>query len=265
MPCHGSDFQTTLLTELPLKPSVRGPAVSFFTQSISFSCPLHRFCVYIEGRCRVAHCGPRVPEANPHFHFLFRSDRVMGGVIEMKPPQSNEGCPVSGRSHTAFAPLPEKAIRRTGLGRLLLIVALLPAMLATIAPLSILAQATAPAGSPQPAQPSEASHKIKLTEASMCERVENLAPIRPGMVFSVSNGQVCCFTSFDPVPQATLVYHRWFHREELSTQIKLRIYPPKWSTYSVIQLRDTDKGPWRVEITDQNGRVLTVLRFSIAD
>ncbi|HQN18473.1 MAG TPA: DUF2914 domain-containing protein, partial [Syntrophobacteraceae bacterium] len=205
------------------------------------------------------------PRGQPAFSFFVPIRQGHGGVIEMKPPQSNEGCPVSGRSHTAFAPLPEKAIRRTGLGRLLLIVALLPAMLATIAPLSILAQATAPAGSPQPAQPSEASHKIKLTEASMCERVENLAPIRPGMVFSVSNGQVCCFTSFDPVPQATLVYHRWFHREELSTQIKLRIYPPKWSTYSVIQLRDTDKGPWRVEITDQNGRVLTVLRFSIAD
>jgi len=38
-----------------------------------------------------------------------------------------------------------------------------------------------------------------------------------------------------------------------------------WSTYSQIQLRETDKGPWRVEISDQNGKVFDVLRFSITD
>lgn len=99
----------------------------------------------------------------------------------------------------------------------------------------------------------------------MCEKVENLVPIRPAIAFSVSIGQVYCFSSFDPVPQPTFIYHRWYHRDELSTQTRLRLYPPKWSTYSVIQLRETDKGAWRVEITDQDGRVFGVLRFSITD
>jgi hypothetical protein len=117
----------------------------------------------------------------------------------------------------------------------------------------------------QSAEVSESSQRPKLTQAKMCERVDNLTPTRTGMVFSVGVGQVCCFTSFDPVPQPSLIYHRWFRRDELSTQTRLRIYPPKWATYSVIQLRETDKGPWRVEITDQNGRVFEVLRFSIVD
>jgi len=99
----------------------------------------------------------------------------------------------------------------------------------------------------------------------MCEKVESLAPVRPAVAFSASVGQVYCFTSFDPVSQPTLIYHRWFHRDELSTQTRLRLYPPRWATYSVIQLRETDKGPWRVEITDQNGRVFDTLRFSITD
>ena len=111
----------------------------------------------------------------------------------------------------------------------------------------------------------ETAQKLNLRQAVMCERVENLTPIGPGLVFSVSSGQVCCFTSFDPVPQHTVIYHRWFRRDELSTQTRLRLYPAKWSTYSVIQLRETDKGPWRVEIIDQNGRVFDVLRFSIVD
>lgn len=122
----------------------------------------------------------------------------------------------------------------------------------------IAAQEQAPANT-------EAARKLGLKQALMCERVENLTPVNPALTFSVSSGEVCCYTSFDPVAQHTVIYHRWFHRDELSTQTRLRLYPPKWSTYSVIQLRETDKGPWRVEIIDQNGRVFDVLRFSITD
>ena len=111
----------------------------------------------------------------------------------------------------------------------------------------------------------EGAQKLELKQAAMSERVENLTPIHPGLVFPVSSGQVCCYTPFDPVPQHSVIYHRWFHRDELSTQTRLRLYPPKWSTYSVIQLRETDKGPWRVEIIDQNGRIFDILRFSITE
>ncbi len=122
-----------------------------------------------------------------------------------------------------------------------------------------------PSGAEQPKAATPETQKPVLKQALMSERVENLTPVRPGFAFSVSSGQVCCFTSFDPVPQATVIYHRWFRRDELSTQTRLRLYPPKWSTYSVIQLRETDKGPWRVEVIDQNGQIFQVLRFSITD
>lgn len=118
---------------------------------------------------------------------------------------------------------------------------------------------------PQGAAGEGVSQKLTLGHSVMAEKVENLLPVRPALAFSVGMGQVYCFTAFDPVPQPTVVFHRWFHRDELSTQTRLRLYPPKWSTYSVIQLRETDKGPWRVEISDQEGRVFEVLRFSITD
>jgi len=111
----------------------------------------------------------------------------------------------------------------------------------------------------------KSAQKPLLNQAIMCDKVENLNPIRQAIVFPVSAGQVYCFTSFDPVVQPAIIYHRWFHHDELSTQTRLRLYPPKWATYSVIQLRETDKGPWRVEISDQNGHVFEVLRFSITD
>ncbi len=107
--------------------------------------------------------------------------------------------------------------------------------------------------------------RLTLGKSTMCERVENLRPVRPATVFSASVGQVSAFTAFDPVPEPTLIFHRWYHRDELSTQTRLRLYPPRWSTYSMIQLRETDKGPWRVEVTDENGQIIKVLRFSITD
>lgn len=124
--------------------------------------------------------------------------------------------------------------------------------------------APVPAGEQPGASPATAG-KLHLKQAVMCQRVENLTPVDSGVVFSVSSGQVCCYTSFDSVPRHTVVYHRWYHRDELSTQTRLRLYPKKWSTYSVIQLRETDVGPWRVEVVDQSGRILDTLRFSITD
>jgi len=127
-------------------------------------------------------------------------------------------------------------------------------------------------GQTEPAQTAEGvaaapgeEQKMKLARAVMAEKVENLLPVRSAVAFPVGIGQVYCYTSFDPVPQPAVIYHRWYHRENLSTQTRLRVYPPRWSTYSVIQLRETDKGPWRVEITDTSGHVLDVLRFSITD
>jgi hypothetical protein len=150
-------------------------------------------------------------------------------------------------------------------GRQIQLLLLIPMVLAIAMASSKVFAQVAEQATAQPAETADTASRPKIGHATMCERVDNLAPMRAGLVFSVSTGQVCCFTSFDPVPQPSLIYHRWYHRDELSTQTRLRIYPPKWATYSVIQLRETDKGPWRVEITDQNGRVFNVLRFSIVD
>jgi hypothetical protein len=107
--------------------------------------------------------------------------------------------------------------------------------------------------------------KLTLDRAVMCEDIKDFAPHNPAVVFSIKIGKVCCYTSFDPVPKKTFIYHKWFHRDSLSTNKRLYLQPPRWATFSTIQLRETDKGPWRVEISDQNGKLLYILRFSITD
>jgi len=99
----------------------------------------------------------------------------------------------------------------------------------------------------------------------MCEEIKEYTPYNSAVVFSIKIGKVSCFTSFDPVPEKTFIYHKWYHRDKPSTKKKMTLNPPRWSTYSSILLRETDKGPWRVEISDQKGNLLRILRFSITD
>jgi len=118
---------------------------------------------------------------------------------------------------------------------------------------------------PQPAHSQGGEKNLTLAQALMCEEIRDNAPYNQGVVFSMANEKVCCFTTFDPVPERTFIYHKWFRRDRLITAIKLSLQPPRSSTVSRIQLREADKGPWRVEITDQKGTIFRILRFSITD
>ena len=106
---------------------------------------------------------------------------------------------------------------------------------------------------------------LTLTEAVVCETIESYAPRIPAVVFSINIGEVNCYSNFDPVPEKTYIYHRWYFKDRLSTKKRLYLKPPRWATYTSIVLREADRGPWRVEITDKQGHVFKVLRFSITD
>lgn len=106
---------------------------------------------------------------------------------------------------------------------------------------------------------------LALVRAVMCEAIQEYAPVNPAVVFSIDRGRISCFTEFDPVPVQTFVLHKWYRRDSLVTEKRLTINPPKWSSFTSMQLRDADKGPWRVEITDAEGNIMRTLRFSITD
>jgi hypothetical protein len=107
--------------------------------------------------------------------------------------------------------------------------------------------------------------KIALVQALMAEEIKDLVPQNPTIVFSIERRKAICFTSFDPVTEKTVIYHQWFHRDQTSAKIKLTLKPPRWSTYSSIQFRAEDIGPWRVEIIDSQGQIIDALRFSITE
>jgi hypothetical protein len=118
---------------------------------------------------------------------------------------------------------------------------------------------------PASASAQDESEGLTLVNAVMCEKIVDSQPVNETVVFSISADKAVCFTYFNPVPESTHIFHRWFRRDRLSARIKLQVRPPRWSTFSRIQFRDGDKGPWRVEVTDAEGKLLTTLRFSITE
>ena len=106
---------------------------------------------------------------------------------------------------------------------------------------------------------------LHLAEAVMCEKIDNFKPLYPSVIFPVSAGSVMCFSEFDIVPETTVIYHDWIRRDTLVFHKKLVLKPPRWASVSSIKLRETDQGPWRVEIRDSEGNLLSILRFSITE
>jgi len=111
------------------------------------------------------------------------------------------------------------------------------------------------------AEPSDAT----LIQAVMCESIENFQPLNPAVIFSISQGEVFCFSNFDPVMKQTHIFHRWYKKDNLIFTMRLTLSPPKWSSFSRVQLREADKGPWRVEISAADESLLQTLRFSMVD
>jgi hypothetical protein len=118
-----------------------------------------------------------------------------------------------------------------------------------------------------PARPAPANPEAKLTliQAIVCEEVKDGIPHTASLAFSIAAGKVYCFTLFDNISDDTVVYHHWIFRDRPSARIRLSLRAPRWATFSSIQLREADKGPWRVEIIDAGGRILKTLRFSVTD
>lgn len=104
-----------------------------------------------------------------------------------------------------------------------------------------------------------------LKKAVMCESIQKYLPANEAVVFSIDLGRLYCFTEFDPVPVQSVIHHKWYRKGNLVTVKQLTLNPPRWSSFSTIQLREQDKGPWQVEIIGANDKLLRTLRFSITD
>ena len=104
-----------------------------------------------------------------------------------------------------------------------------------------------------------------VSKAQICESVTGQIPVNPTIAVSSAKGKAFCFSEIEGISSDTVIFHNWLRRDVHIVGIKLAVKPPRWSTFSSMSLREADKGPWRVEITDMDGTILKTLRFSVVE
>ncbi|RPI77040.1 MAG: DUF2914 domain-containing protein [Desulfobacteraceae bacterium] len=104
-----------------------------------------------------------------------------------------------------------------------------------------------------------------LGRSMMCENIIDNHPLNETVLFSIAKGKAVCFSYMTRVSKKIVLFHNWYKADKLSSRFPLSIEPLQGFTWSKIELRESDQGPWRVEITDESGNLLKILRFSITD
>ena len=107
--------------------------------------------------------------------------------------------------------------------------------------------------------------RTQAGEVFVCSGIESGKPLGRSVVFSAAQGTLYCYSDFTRVAAVEHIAHRWFFWEREVAHFNLTLQPPRWSAYSSLKAGPEKKGPWRVEVLDQDGAVYAEARFSIVD
>jgi hypothetical protein len=93
--------------------------------------------------------------------------------------------------------------------------------------------------------------------------IENREPGGVAESFSPSTERVYCFLEATEITQDTEVSFVWFHNQNELVKFNLPLQKgPRWRTYAFKNLYG-QKGNWRVEIRDAEGRPLKEVKFKV--
>jgi len=115
------------------------------------------------------------------------------------------------------------------------------------------------------AEQGSADTRTQPGEIFVCSTIEAGTPLGRSVVFSSAQGTLYCYSDFLQVAGQEQITHRWLLRDREVASFGLTLKPPRWSTYSSLKVPPNGRGPWRVEVLDQNGALYGVARFSIVD
>jgi hypothetical protein len=113
-------------------------------------------------------------------------------------------------------------------------------------------------------QPGAEAGSTKAGAVYVCDSMTSGKPQGRSIVFPAAQGTLYCYSDFARVDEPEQITHVWFFRDREVAQFRLTIHPPRWSSYSSLKI-PPERGPWRVEVIDQNGELYGVARFSIVD
>ena len=108
-------------------------------------------------------------------------------------------------------------------------------------------------------------HSIIVLESKMCQKVKNNQPINPGTQFPQDIGKIFCHSLLDNNSgKHRDIYHIWYLNGDLKAKVRIRVRSGKEiPAISHREFGNSDKGRWRIEITDGDKKILDTIIFEL--
>jgi hypothetical protein len=105
-----------------------------------------------------------------------------------------------------------------------------------------------------------ADEGLKVEKAVAATSVENREPVGEATEFEASVGKVYCWSKVATETVPTTIKHVWYQGEQKVFEKDLDIKYPSTRTWTV---KTIQAGSWRVDITDEAGKVLDSVSFTV--
>ena len=108
-------------------------------------------------------------------------------------------------------------------------------------------------------------HDVVVLRSLACKKVKNNQPLYPGRRFPTDIGRVFCHSLLDNnTGKYNDIYHIWYMNGNLKSKVRIRIRDGKEiPAVSHREVKSSDKGTWKIEITDSDKKILDTVIFEV--
>jgi len=109
-------------------------------------------------------------------------------------------------------------------------------------------------------------NSIEVLESKVCKKVKNNQPLYPGKRFPIDIGKVYCHSLLNNNSgKYNDIYHIWYMNGNLKAKVRIRVR--EGQEIPAVSHREvgkaTDKGTWKIEITDSDKKILDTVIFEV--
>lgn len=107
----------------------------------------------------------------------------------------------------------------------------------------------------------EVKTDIVISRAVICKDIQNREPVDVGISFAADAEKIYFFTEIKST-ESGQIKHIWYYKNEKVSETTLDYRPPRFRTWSTLQIKPVQKGEWNVEVV-YDTTVLNRLVFKI--
>ena len=104
---------------------------------------------------------------------------------------------------------------------------------------------------------------MAVEDWAIATAIENRSPQKTAQGFPSTVEKLYCFTKVVGAHTETSIIHIWYYQDTKMAEVTLPVKSLYWRTWSSKKIMPDWQGPWRVEVTSEDGNLLKTIPFTI--